>query len=132
VFLSVKDSDKAMAVDMARELQALGFTMLATRGTVEHFARAGVSVTPVNKVMDGRPHIVDALKNGDVHLVINTTEGAQSVRDSASIRQTALALGVPCITTLSGARSAVRAIASMRAGPLDVMALPFGRGAEQD
>jgi carbamoyl-phosphate synthase large subunit len=74
-------------------------------------------------VLEGRPHIVDALKNGEVHLVFNTTEGAQSIRDSRSIRTTALAQKIPCITTATGARSTVRAIEAMRAGALDVAPL---------
>ena len=80
-------------------------------------------MTQINRVLEGRPHIVDALKNGEIDLVFNTTEGAQSVKDSRSIRTTALAQKIPCITTATGARSAVRAIEAMREGDLGVRPL---------
>jgi len=123
VFISLKDSDKPLMVGSARRLIDMGFKIIATGGTADYFMSQGLDVKRVNKVLEGRPHIVDALKNGEVHLVFNTTEGAQSIKDSRSIRTTALAQKIPCITTATGARSTVRAIEAMRAGALDVAPL---------
>ena len=123
VFISLKDSDKPLMLNAARRLIDMGFSLIATRGTAEYFTGQGLSVAPVNKVLEGRPHIVDALKNGDVQMVFNTTEGAQSIKDSRSIRVTALAQKIPCITTSTGARSTVRAIEAMRSGALEVAPL---------
>jgi carbamoyl-phosphate synthase large subunit len=123
VFISLKDSDKPLIVNAARRLLAMGFKLIATGGTASYLKEQGLEVTRVNKVLEGRPHIVDALKNGEIHLVFNTTEGAQSIRDSRSIRTTALTQKIPCITTATGARSTVRAIEAMRAGALDVAPL---------
>ena len=120
VFISLKDSDKEGLVDPANALLTMGFTLIATAGTANFFKSKGLDVAHINKVLEGRPHIVDALKNGDVHLVFNTTEGAQSVEDSRSIRTTALKQKIPCITTAAGARAAVRAIKAMRDDSLDV------------
>ncbi|HVY85961.1 MAG TPA: carbamoyl-phosphate synthase large subunit [Caulobacterales bacterium] len=124
VFISVKNSDKAAMEPIARNLIELGFRILATGGTAAHLAEAGLSVERVNKVAEGRPHVVDAMKNGEVHLVFNTTEGAQSYRDSFSIRRTALAQNIPYYTTVSGARATVAAIRRLKTGaPLGVKAL---------
>ncbi|MEQ8934938.1 MAG: ATP-grasp domain-containing protein, partial [Amphiplicatus sp.] len=123
VFISLRDGDKPLMLNAARKLLDMGFEIIATGGTADYFNAQGLDVTRVNKVLEGRPHIVDALKNGEVHLVFNTTEGAQSIKDSRSIRTTALAQKIPCITTATGARSTVRAIEAMRAGALDVAPL---------
>jgi carbamoyl-phosphate synthase large subunit len=123
VFISLRDSDKPMMVDAARRLLALGYNIIATGGTADYFRGQGVDVSRINKVLEGRPHIVDALKNGEVKMVFNTTEGAQSVKDSRSIRTTALAQKIPCVTTATGARSTVRALEAIRAGALDVRPL---------
>jgi carbamoyl-phosphate synthase large subunit len=123
VFISLKDSDKPLMVGAARRLLDMGFRLMATGGTADYFRAQGLEVARVNKVLEGRPHIVDALKNGEVQMVFNTTEGAQSIKDSRSIRTTALAYKIPCITTATGARSTVRAIEAMRAGALDVAPL---------
>lgn len=123
VFISLKDSDKPLLLDAARRLLDMGFRIIATGGTAEYFRSQGLAVARVNKVLEGRPHIVDVLKNGEVHLVFNTTEGAQSIKDSRSIRTTALAQKIPCITTATGARSTVRAIEAMRAGALEAAPL---------
>ena len=123
VFISLKNSDKSDLVNAAKRLLEIGFKIIATGGTADYLQQKGLDVSRVNKVLEGRPHIVDALKNGEVHLVFNTTEGAQSVKDSRSIRTTALAQKIPCITTAAGARAAVRAIEAMRAGDLDVAPL---------
>ena len=123
VFISLKDADKPLMVGAARRLLDMGFTIIATEGTAAFFRQHDLDVKRVNKVLEGRPHIVDALKNGDVQMVFNTTEGAQSVKDSRSIRITALSQKIPCITTATGARSTVRAIEAMRAGALSVTPL---------
>jgi carbamoyl-phosphate synthase large subunit len=123
VFISVKDSDKSVMVAAAQDLVELGFRVLATGGTAAHLQRSGLPVDRVNKVAEGRPHIVDAMKNGEVHLVFNTTEGAQSYRDSFSIRRTALTQNIPYYTTTSGARAAIQAIRRLKAGALGVTAL---------
>jgi carbamoyl-phosphate synthase large subunit len=123
VFISVRDHDKAPMAAVGKKLFDMGFKILATRGTAEMLNRAGAAATPINKVLEGRPHIVDAMKSGDVHLVFNTTEGALAIADSASIRQTALAGDIPYYTTVAGARAAVEAIAALRAGALEVAPL---------
>jgi carbamoyl-phosphate synthase large subunit len=123
VFVSLKDADKPLMVGAARRLLEMGFTIIATEGTAAFFRQHDLDVKRVNKVLEGRPHIVDALKNGEVQMVFNTTEGAQSVKDSRSIRTTALSQKIPCITTATGARSTVRAIEAMRAGALTVTPL---------
>ena len=123
VFISLKDADKPLMLNAARRLLGMGFSIIATAGTADFFQNEGLDVARVNKVLEGRPHIVDALKNGEVHMVFNTTEGAQSIKDSRSIRTTSLAQKIPCITTCAGARAAVRAIEAMRAGDLEVAPL---------
>ncbi|MGH7066227.1 MAG: carbamoyl-phosphate synthase large subunit, partial [Acetobacteraceae bacterium] len=122
-FLSVKDSDKNALVPLARRLVEMGFTVLATRGTAARIRDAGLPVSVVNKVLEGRPHCVDAILSGEIQLVINTASGAQSVADSFDIRRSALTHGVPHYTTLAGARAAVHAIASLRTGVLEVAPL---------
>jgi carbamoyl-phosphate synthase large subunit len=122
-FLSVRDSDKAAAIAVARRLVELGFAIMATRGTAARLREAGLPVTVVNKVLEGRPHCVDAIKSGEIQLVINTAAGAQSVADSFAIRRSALTHGVPHYTTIAGARAAAHAIAAMRAGALEVAPL---------
>ena len=123
VFLSLQDSDKAGAVAVAKTLCDMGFEILATTGTHAHLARAGVSVTRVNKVREGRPHCVDRMLDGDVHLVMNTTAGAQAIKDSFELRRTALVRGIPYYTTLSAAKAAVGAITELRSGRLEVRSL---------
>jgi carbamoyl-phosphate synthase large subunit len=122
-FISVKESDKGAAVTLARRLAEMGFRVVATRGTAARIRDAGFGCEIVNKVLEGRPHCVDAIKSGDIQLVINTTGGGQSVSDSFDIRRSALTQGVPHYTTLAGARAAVHAIAALRAGTLDVAPL---------
>jgi carbamoyl-phosphate synthase large subunit len=122
-FISVKESDKPAAVVLARRLTEMGFALLATRGTAQRIREAGLACEMVNKVLEGRPHCVDAIKSNDIQLVINTTGGGQSVADSFDIRRSALTQGVPHYTTAAGARAAVHAIAALRAGTLDVAPL---------
>jgi carbamoyl-phosphate synthase large subunit len=123
VFISVRDGDKPGLVDSARRLVAMGFEIVATTGTARFFEEHGIAVRRVNKVMEGRPHIVDAMKNGDIQLVYNTSEGSASIRDSFDLRRTALMNKIPYFTTTAGARAAVRAIEALRAGSLAVTPL---------
>jgi carbamoyl-phosphate synthase large subunit len=123
VFLSVKDADKKGLAALARRLVEMGFSILATRGTAAHIREAGLPVAVVNKVLEGRPHCVDAIRSGDVQLVVNTASTPQSVADSFAIRRSALTHLVPHYTTMAGARAAVHAIAALRAGTLEVAPL---------
>ncbi len=116
VFISVKESDKAAAAGLARRLTDLGFDLLATDGTASSLSGAGLAVRPINKVLQGRPHCEDAIINGEVQLIINTTEGAQAIKDSFSIRDAALHHNVPHYTTIMGASAAVEAIESLVEG----------------
>ena len=123
VFISVRDRDKAGILDVARKLAKMGFKIIATRGTAEHLRKAGLDVEIVNKVLEGRPHIVDAMKSGRVQLIFNTTEGARAIADSYGLRHTALFAAIPYSTTVAGAAATVQAIAALRAGKLDVAPL---------
>jgi carbamoyl-phosphate synthase large subunit len=123
VFLSVKDADKNAAVPLARRLVDMGFTLLATSGTAAKLREAGLAVTKVNKVLEGRPNCVDSIRSGEIQLVINTASGPQSVADSYDIRRSALTHGLPHYTTFAGARAAVHAIAALKAGTLEVAPL---------
>ncbi len=122
-FISVRDRDKPAMTEPARQLIAMGFKVIATRGTANYLNAHGAPAAVVNKVLEGRPHIVDAMKSGEVQLVFNTTEGALAIADSASIRQTALMADIPYYTTVAGARAAVAAVAALRAGALEVAPL---------
>jgi carbamoyl-phosphate synthase large subunit len=108
-FISVRDVDQPRVVEVARYLAGHGFEILATRGTAKVIAEQGVKVSQVNKVMEGRPHIVDMIKNDEIDMIINTTEGKQSLRDSYTIRREALLHKVTNFTTLAAARAAVEA-----------------------
>jgi carbamoyl-phosphate synthase large subunit len=111
VFISVKASDKPRAVQVARDLVESGFTVVATKGTAAVIAAAGIAVTPVNKVIEGRPHVVDMIKNHEIVLVINTVEEKRSaIVDSRAIRTSALASRVTTYTTIAGAEAAVEGI----------------------
>jgi carbamoyl-phosphate synthase large subunit len=101
----------------------LGFKIIATGGTADHLQKQGVAVTRINKVYEGRPHIVDAMKDGNVDLVFNTTEGAQALKDSMSIRRTALMQKIPYYTTVAGSLAATQAIEALRVTSLDVAPL---------
>jgi carbamoyl-phosphate synthase large subunit len=106
-FISVRNEDKPAAVEIARDLIAIGFSLLATRGTAAAIAAAGLAVSPVNKVAEGRPHIVDMLKNGEVKLIVNTVDAKrQAISDSLSIRSSALQGRITYYTTIAGARAA--------------------------
>ena len=123
VFISVKDRDKPAAAKLAKRLGELGFSLLATGGTQTYLSEQGLGVQHVNKVQQGRPHCEDAIVNGDVQMVINTTEGAQAISDSYSIRRSALTSAVPHFTTMTGARAAIEALASLRTARLEVAPL---------
>jgi carbamoyl-phosphate synthase large subunit len=123
VFVSVRDNDKEQLVSAMRELSELGFRILATRGTRRTLEAHGIRCELVNKVLEGRPHIVDLMKNGEVHLVFNTTEGAKALADSKDIRRTALLHHIPYYTTLAGALAATQAIKALAAGTLKVLPL---------
>jgi carbamoyl-phosphate synthase large subunit len=123
VFVSVKDSDKPRVIEAVRLLVALGFRIIATSGTQRYLAERGIPASKINKVLEGRPHIVDAIKNGEVQLVFNTTEGATALADSRSLRRAALLHKVPYYTTLSGAVAAAQGIKAYLGGDFEVRAL---------
>ena len=109
-FLSVRDADKPHIAEVARKLLALGYSIVATHGTATVIEEAGLEVAGVNKVAEGRPHIVDMLKNDEIQLIVNTTEGKQAISDSSMIRRTALRHGVFCTTTVAGALAVCEAL----------------------
>jgi len=123
VFVSVRDSDKPRVVETVQLLVALGFRIIATSGTQRYLAEKGIPARKINKVLEGRPHIVDAIKNGEVQLVFNTTEGAAALADSRPLRRAALLHKVPYYTTLSGAVAAAQGINAYLGGDLEVRAL---------
>jgi carbamoyl-phosphate synthase large subunit len=123
VFVSVRDQDKKALVEPCRQLVEMGFALVATNGTARVLLAHDVQVGCINKVSDGRPHIVDLMLSGGVQLVFNTTEGAQAIADSFSLRRTALTNSIPYYTTVAGARAAVQAIKALRAGNLEVAPL---------
>ena len=123
VFVSVRESDKTRIAEAVRELHSLGFKVLATSGTARFLTDQGIPTEKVNKVLEGRPHIVDAITNGDVQLVFNTTEGPQALADSRSLRRAALLHKVPYYTTLSGAVAAAQGIRAYLGGDLEVRTL---------
>ncbi len=123
VFVSLRDADKEGILGAMRDLSDLGFRILATRGTKRALTAHGIPCEQVNKVLEGRPHIVDLMKNGEAHLVFNTTDGAKALADSKDIRRTALLYHIPYYTTLAGALAATQAIKALAAGTLTVAPL---------
>ncbi|RII31627.1 MAG: carbamoyl phosphate synthase large subunit [Geobacter sp.] len=123
VFISVRDADKKHVVTAAEKLYKTGFGILATGGTASFLEEKGIPVRRVNKVLEGRPHVVDAIKNGEIQLLINTTQGAQSVADSFSIRRESLMHGIAYYTTVAGAKAAVDGIIALKDQELGVKAL---------
>ncbi|WP_298747257.1 carbamoyl-phosphate synthase large subunit [uncultured Brevundimonas sp.] len=119
-FVSVKEDDKPFIVEAVKTLIGEGLSIIATAGTHAFLTAQGFEVGLVRKVLEGRPHIVDAMKNGEVQLVFNTTEGKQSLQDSFSLRRTALMMKIPYYTTTAGALAAAQAIGAIKAGELDV------------
>ena len=122
-FISVRDADKKHVVTAAEKLYKAGFGIIATGGTATYLTENGIPVKRINKVLEGRPHIVDAIKNGEVSLVVNTTQGAQAVADSFSIRREALMHNIAYYTTVSGAKAVVDSIVSLKEQELTVKAL---------
>ena len=129
VFVSVKDSDKDKVVGPIRELAGMGFRIIATRGTKRHLDAHGIQCEKVNKVLEGRPHVVDAITNGEVDIVFNTTEGAKALADSFSIRRSALLNHIPYYTTLAGALAVTEAIKALTHGSFKVAPLQSYVGA---
>jgi carbamoyl-phosphate synthase large subunit len=123
VFISVKNSDKPHILEAARGLVQMGFELLGTRGTAAWLKEQGVPVGTINKVLEGQPHIVDAIRDGRIALVFNTTEGVQSLKDSETIRMAAWAQKVPIFTTASASDASVKAIAALKARPMEVKPL---------
>jgi carbamoyl-phosphate synthase large subunit len=122
-FISVKESDRAVALDVARRLGKLGFSLLGTSGTAAYLRDHGLEVKTVHKVTEGRPHIVDHIKNGEVALVVNTVRTAAAHTDSLSIRREALNKGLAYYTTMRGARAAVMGIEALLKKDLSIRSL---------
>ena len=123
VFVSVRDADKPRILETMKMLAGLGFKVVATGGTQRYLESHGVAAEKINKVSEGRPHVVDSIKNGGIQLVFNTTEGAQALADSRSLRRSALLHKVPYYTTLAGAVAASQGIKAYKGGDLEVRAL---------
>jgi carbamoyl-phosphate synthase large subunit len=123
VFVSVRDADKTRIVPTMKLLSDMGFSIVATGGTARYLVEQGIAANKINKVSEGRPHIVDAIKNGSIQLVFNTTEGAQALADSRSLRRAALLHKVPYYTTLAGAIAAAQGIRAYVSGDLEARAL---------
>jgi len=123
VFVSVKDKDKRPVVLIAKRLEELGFSIIATEGTAKVLQRHGVHAIPVKKIHEGRPNILDRIKNGEIHLVINTPSGRLPRADEIRIRSAATALGIPCITTISGAQASLTSIEVFQKQPIRVKPL---------
>ncbi|MCI0457587.1 MAG: carbamoyl-phosphate synthase large subunit, partial [Gemmataceae bacterium] len=130
IFISVADRDKAEVVPVARALAEMGYRLISTRGTARALWQAGIGIEEINKIQEGRPNLLDYMKNDQVALVINTPSGKGARTDEGKIRAAAVAHGVTCITTLAAAQAAVEACAALRRGELTVMALQerFGQG----
>jgi carbamoyl-phosphate synthase large subunit len=123
VFISVRDRDKPAMVVLGRLLLAHGYQLIASRGTAAHLQAAGLEVERVNKVFEGRPHIVDRIKDGQIAMVLNTTEGQRAIADSYTLRRAALVYKVPYYTTVAGARAVVRALVTLAEHDLAVAPL---------
>ena len=121
VFISIRQSDRAKVIPIARDLLARGFKLVATRGTAQSLAEAGIECSIVNKVYEGRPHVVDMIKNGELQLIINTTEGKKAIADSFTIRRQSLQDQVTYTTTISGARATCSAIGEIEAGDVNCL-----------
>ena len=123
LFVSVREADKALIVEPVRRLAALGFRIIATSGTAKALAEAGIKAETIKKVLEGRPNVVDLMKNGEIQLVFNTTEGKQSLQDSFSIRRSALMMKIPYYTTAAGSLACAHAIGAITEGTLEVRPL---------
>jgi carbamoyl-phosphate synthase large subunit len=123
VFVSVRDDDKKRVLPAVKTLAAAGFRVMATGGTAKFLNEHGIEAQKINKVLEGRPHVEDAIRNRQVQLVFNTTDGAKAMSDSKSLRRAALMQKVPYYTTMAGAAAAAQAIAALKAGNLEVRPL---------
>lgn len=123
VFVSVKDTDKPRVLEICSKLKMLGYRIISTHGTAQFLRSHGIVCSGINKVKEGQPHIVDAIINGQVAMVINTTDGDQAVSDSYSIRRSALQVGVPYFTTLTAAKASVNSLSRWIRGEMDVRPL---------
>jgi len=123
IFVSLKDKDKPISVPIVKKLLELGLSVIATRGTAMHLKERGLDVEVINKVAEGRPHIVDLIKNKEINFVINTVSGTQAQKDSFSIRQSALQYRVPFTTTISGAIAAVNAIEMLKKKKVNIKSI---------
>ncbi|MGY4631109.1 carbamoyl-phosphate synthase large subunit [Thermostichus sp. OS-CIW-29] len=123
VFISVSDRDKQAIIPVAREFVGLGFRLLATEGTQKVLAEHGIPVDKVLKLHEGRPHVIDAIKNHQIQLIINTPSGVEAQQDGQKIRRTALAYKIPLVTTLAGAKATAAAIRALQSGSLQVKCL---------
>ena len=122
-FISVKKDDKPRILPAARRLKKAGFRIIATGGTQRYLSENGIECEKINKMLEGRPHIVDALKNGEVQLVFNTTEGVKALSDSRDLRRAALLHKVPYYTTVAGALAAAQGIEAYQTGNIEVRPL---------
>tara|TARA_E500000178_G_C16602507_1_gene565358 strand:- start:37 stop:645 length:609 start_codon:yes stop_codon:yes gene_type:complete len=123
IFISVKNKNKPDIIDLCKNLVALGFSLICTKGTGLFLKKSGIKANIVNKVREGRPHIVDMIKNNDIALILNTTEGNQSIADSFSLRQAALHTNVPYYTTLSGCNAVLLALENLNKNKLNIKSL---------
>jgi carbamoyl-phosphate synthase large subunit len=123
VFLSVKDSDKPEITEIAHGFRKLGFTIVATGGTATHLEGAGITVTRLYKLLEGRPNVLDLIKNGQIHFIVNTPSGKTPREDEVKIRSAAVTYRIPIMTTLSGARASVLGITSLQKQGVGVRAL---------
>ena len=123
IFISVKDSDKEAMLEPAKALLDLGFALVATRGTAGYLREQGLEVAEINKVLEGQPHVVDAIIDGEIKLVLNTTAGKKAIEDSFSLRRAALTRSVPYYTTVAGIRAAAFAMKAVAKGGLEVASL---------
>jgi carbamoyl-phosphate synthase large subunit len=131
VFLSVRDADKSGVLGAARILHDCGFKIAATGGTADFLTRQNIPADPVLKINEGRPHVADLIKNGEINLVINTPLGAQSKADSYYIRRTALIYNIPYVTTLAAAKAVAHAILHLTEENLSVRSLQEYHGARE-
>jgi carbamoyl-phosphate synthase large subunit len=123
IFISLKDKDKPASVSIVKKLLELGFSVIATRGTAQYLKEHGIDVEVINKVAEGRPHIVDLIKNKEIHFVINTVSGTQAQKDSFSIRQSSLQYKIPFTTTISGALAATEAIEMLKKKKVNIKSI---------
>ena len=123
LFVSVKKSDKTKIVSICKKMISNGFEIIATSGTANFLKKNGIKVNKINKVREGRPHLVDTIKDGLVHIIFNTTAGQQSIKESFSLRRSAITYGIPYYTTIAGCKAAAEAISSLKRKQLAVASI---------